>query len=120
MKKIYRLLLSSICVLSLLACQKNKPDEDDSNKDDIITINYYIDFNYASDGEIYYCSEVKRNSLISDIPEDPKTNMFKDFTHFIGWSKFQIIDNDDDLWDFKIDKVNPDFLELKLYGIWTD
>lgn len=115
--KISSLLLVGFALLSLPGCKKT-PDPIDESK--TITVNFYVDYNYAAEQIIYHTCDVYLNAKITDIPANPTENMFVDFPNFLGWSSQQLIDDVNDLWDFEVDIVDTTYSTLSTYGIWTE
>lgn len=85
-----------------------------------ITVNFYIDYNYAAEEIIYHTCDVYLNAKITDIPSNPDQNIFADFPNFLGWSSYQLINDVDDLWDFEKDIVDTTYSTLSIYGIWVE
>ncbi|HNX15934.1 MAG TPA: hypothetical protein PKO28_00955 [Bacilli bacterium] len=117
--KLFAALLAGLSLFSLIGCG-GKKDDPPIDPDKTVTVNFYVDYNYASEGIIYHTCTVNLNAKITDIPTTPSVNMHADFPNFLGWSTFQLIDNVDDLWDFENDIVSTTYSSLSLYGIWTE
>lgn len=113
--KFFAFLSLVLLSLSLASCGGVKVD-----KSKTITINFYVDYNYAAEGNIYHTCSVYLNAKITDVPENPTENIFNDFPNFIGWSTYQIINDTKDLWNFDKDIVQTTYSSLSLYGIWTE
>ena len=141
MKKNKLLVLTALASMALLSACNNGTNPspsgsggggggDSSADDGKITVNFYIDFNTGnankewtiggSDNapETYAVQRVENGSKVSK-PEDPKTPPFSEFPVFLGWSKKEVIDNKNDLWNFDTDTINTDTKTFSLYGCWA-
>lgn len=84
-----------------------------------VTVNFYLDFNQLEAKEIYYTTEVDNGGLITSLPPTPTVSNYPEFPVFKGWSKKEIIDDINDLWDFSKDTVVANSGTLNLFGIWV-
>ena len=84
-----------------------------------VTVNFYLDFNQLESKNIYYTTEVDNGGLITSLPPTPTVSNYPDFPVFKGWSKKEIIDDVNDLWDFSSDTVVANSGTLNLFGIWV-
>lgn len=95
----------------------NPPVDDKAD----VKVSFYLDYNFVSKKETYSVVTVKNGSLVTE-PERPTTPPYEEFPTFLGWSKYQIIEDESGLWNFSKDKIlvedttNPTFA---LYGIWV-
>ena len=90
--------------------------------DDAITVKFYLDYNQVSIDNVYATYQVKNNSLLEE-PTRPTSSdaPLPEYPVFKGWSEKQIIDSDNDLWNFATDQVNlpSGYKTLRLYGFWA-
>lgn len=114
-KKLLSFSLLGLSLISLMGCGQQKVDPKKS-----VTVNFYIDFNYAAEKEVYHTTSVYLNDVISDVPANPSSNMFNEFPTFLGWSTYQIINDSGDLWNFAHDRVSTTYSVFSLYGIWSE
>lgn len=114
--KFIKAILIGLATLTMIACRGGKKIDTSVT----ITVNFYIDYNYAAESIIYHTCDVYLNAKITDKPSDPKENIFIDFPTFLGWSTYQLINDTDDLWDFQKNIVNTTSSTFSIYGIWVE
>ncbi len=131
--KMNKLLLLSVLSLGLLmGCTgNNNPSQGGSGSDDTsssssesiiekkVTVNFYLDYNHVSKDQIIFTVEVDNGGLISEKPANPTEAPYPEFPVFKGWSKKEIIDDINDLWNFESDIVIANSGVFSLYGIWV-
>ena len=131
--KMNKLLLLSVLSLGLLmGCTgNNNPSQGGSGSDDTsssssesiiekkVTVNFYLDYNHVSKDQIIFTVEVDNGGLISEKPTNPTEAPYPEFPVFKGWSKKEIIDDINDLWNFESDIVIANSGVFSLYGIWV-
>jgi len=117
MKKILLVSLMAMTAFMAVGCKKSSSDSEDDGK---IQVNYYLDYNQITAGEIYYSYRVENNSKLQE-PDRPTEGKFPEFPIFKGWSKKEVIDNMDELWNFSTDvmKVKEGIKTFNLFGIWV-
>lgn len=121
------LLLAVLSTFLLLGCKngQNGSSSGGSNSgsnqptEDLVTVNFYLDYNQKIVKNIYHSCKVANNSLITDIPSVPTEAPYPEFPVFKGWSYKELIASEDDLWDFTTDKVNTNNNVMDLYGYWA-
>lgn len=128
MKKVILTLLV-LSSFALFGCKENggsssgNPIEPSSSSEPIIekkvTVNFYLDFSQVDAKNVYYTCEIDNGSLISEIPANPTEAPFPEFPVFKGWSKKEVIDEINDLWDFSSDIVIANSGTFNLFGIWV-
>ena len=113
-KLVLTLLVASFATIGVAACKKK------STSNNKITVNFYLDYNEIASGEVYYTYEVKNGSKLKE-PPTPTQGTFPEFPTFKGWSHREIIDKDEDLWDFSKDvaKTEEGYSEFNMFGIWV-
>ena len=131
--KMNKLLLLSVLSLGLLmGCTgNNNPSQGGSGSDDTsssssesiiekkVTVNFYLDYNHVSKDQIVFTTQVDNGGLISEKPANPTEAPYPEFPVFKGWSKKEIIDDINDLWNFESDIVIANSGVFSLYGIWV-
>ena len=131
--KMNKLLLLSVLSLGLLmgCAGNNNPSQGGSGSDDTsssssesiiekkVTVNFYLDYNHVSKDQIIFTVEVDNGGLINEKPTNPTEAPYPEFPVFKGWSKKEIIDDINDLWNFESDIVIANSGVFSLYGIWV-
>ena len=84
-----------------------------------IKVYFYLDYNQKPIGNVYHTCKVEKGGLITDIPDDPTEPLYPEFPRFLGWSTKDLIMNEDDLWDFTVDRVNVKTNSIDLFGFWA-
>lgn len=84
-----------------------------------VTVNFYLDYNHVSNDQIIFTTQVDNGGLISEKPTNPTEAPYPEFPVFKGWSKKEIIDDINDLWNFESDIVIANSGVFSLYGIWV-
>ena len=118
MKKLLLVSLLAVSTFAIIGCKGNK--KKDSEDDGKIQVNYYIDYNAITSGEVYYTYREFDGSKLQE-PTKPTEAPFPEFPVFKGWSKKELIDNDADLWNFATDEmhVKEGYRTFNLFGIWV-
>lgn len=83
-----------------------------------VQVDFYIDFNQWNAKETYYSVRVANGSKLT-APATPTKAPMPEFPVFLGWSKKEVIDNKEDLWDFSTDVVETTTQTFNLFGIWV-
>ena len=132
--KMKKLLLLSILSLGLLVgcTNTNNPSNNQSDSDDTsnvsssepiiekkVTVNFYLDYNHVSNDQIIFTTQIDNGGLITEKPANPTEAPYPEFPVFKGWSKREIIDDVNDLWNFETDIVVANSGVFSLYGIWV-
>ena len=87
-----------------------------------ITVYFYLDYNQVTIENVYHSYRIENNSLLQEPPTpETKDAPLPQFSVFKGWSVKQIIDNEDDLWDFSSDimSLGQYINAFRLYGQWA-
>lgn len=107
-------LAAGMAVVSMTGCFKNNKNNQK------VTVNFYLDYNEITSKEVYYSCEVKNGSKLKE-PERPTQGTFPEFPVFKGWSHKELIDNEEDLWDFSKDKVQVENGQTTfiMVGFWV-
>ena len=84
-----------------------------------VTVYFFHDYNHANAKDALLTVQSKNGELISEHPNDLTESYYEEFPVFKGWSKKEIIDSEDDLWDFEHDVVQSYTSTLRIYGIWV-
>ena len=128
MKKLFATICLMASIISLGACNKKKGPSTDTGTQTTesidptvqVTVNFYLDYNDSLvNGKRYHRCVVQAGSLITDKPATPTSAPQEEFPVFIGWSKKEIINDLEDLWDFDKDVVPSSSKILNIYGIWA-
>ena len=132
--KMNKLVLLSILSLGLLVgcTNTNNPSNNQSGSDDTsnvsssesiiekkVTVNFYLDYNHVSNDQIIFTTQIDNGGLITEKPANPTEAPYPEFPVFKGWSKREIIDDVNDLWNFEADIVVANSGVFSLYGIWV-
>ncbi len=130
MKKIF---LTALCSLALIAACNSSSSGGGGGGDDptpgpgpeptptptgSITVNFYLDYNQPDAKNVYYSYKVNNGDKLTE-PARPSEPIFEEFPVFKGWSHKDIIDNDEDLWNFATDTVDTTDTVFYMYGIWV-
>ena len=126
MKKLsIALLLVASSLVGLAGCKKSSSGGNGGNNsgggtedDGKIQVNFYIDYNQWNAKETYYSIRVKNGSKLT-APDHPTKAPMPEFPVFLGWSKKEVIDNKEDLWNFSTDVVGTTSQTFNLFGIWV-
>ena len=127
MKKLsIALLLVATSFIGLAGCKKSSSGGNGGNNsggggtedDGKIQVNFYIDYNQWNAKETYYSTRVKNGSKLT-APDNPTKAPMPEFPVFLGWSKKEVIDNKEDLWNFSTDVVDTTSQTFNLFGIWV-
>ncbi len=119
------LVLAALSILMLIGCGKNGNNSSsgggDSSgpKEDLITVNFYLDYNQKAIKNIYHTCKVKNGSVITNLPPTPTEAPYPEFPVFKGWSYKELIASEEDLWDFTTDKIDTKSTVFELYGYWA-
>ena len=84
-----------------------------------VTVNFYLDYNQVAAGKIYFTTEVDNGGLILEQPANPTEAPYPEFPVFKGWSAKEIINNENELWNFATDKVVTNQGTFSIYGFWV-
>ena len=141
-----KLLCTLLCLTSMLfvsSCKKNKPTsesetgsesgqvesseiESESSEESLsiidglpVTVYFFHDYNHANTKDALLTVQSKNGELIGEHPADLTESYYEEFPVFKGWSQKEIIDSEDDLWDFEHDIVQSYTSVLRIYGIWV-
>ena len=98
--------------------KKSSGGSGDQPSDGKIQVNFYIDYNQWNAKETYYSVRVKNGSKLK-APDNPTKAPMPEFPVFLGWSKKEVIDNKEDLWNFSTDVVDTTSQTFNLFGIWV-
>ncbi len=119
------LLLVALSTFMLIGCKNanNNSTSDDSGsggkKEELITVNFYADYNQKAINNVYYSCKVQNGGLITDIPDNPTEALYPEFPVFKGWSYKELIADEEDLWNFTTDRVNTKYNTFDLFGYWA-
>lgn len=86
---------------------------------DKITVTFYADFNQKVAKNIYKQYTLTWGDKVPK-PENPQ-KLNDDFPNFIGWSIHEVIDDENQLFDFNTklsDEIIDSYMTLDLFGIW--
>ncbi len=125
MKKLLLIsLLATTSVLAMSGCFKKRGNSNsgdgDSEDDGKIAVNFYLDYNQITAGVVYDSYRIENKSKLTK-PADPTEAPLPEFPVFKGWSTKEIIDNDEDLWNFETDimEVKEGYRTFNMFGIWV-
>lgn len=118
MKKTLLVSLLMVSALMVVGCKNKKGNT--SEDDGKITVNFYLDYNQITAGEIYYTYRIENNSKLTK-PADPTEGKYPEFTVFKGWSSKELIYNMDELWNFDTDVMNvkEGYRTFNMFGQWV-
>ena len=144
MKKLLCTLLCLTSMLFVASCKKNKPTsesepdsrtsrqvessevESESSEESQtiidglpVTVYFFHDYNHSTTKEALLIVQSKNGELIAEHPADLTESYYEEFPVFKGWSQKELIDSEDDLWDFEHDVVQSYTSVLRIYGIWV-
>lgn len=100
---------------------KDGEDGGDTPSEELVTVNFYLDFNQKPAKIIYYTEKVSFGSKITK-PADPASPIDPAYPVFKGWSTKEIIDDEKDLFDFntKLTEDNVSYTKIfEVFGIWV-
>ena len=89
--------------------------------EEVVTVNFYADFNQKPAKNIYYVQKVKFGNKVVE-PDHPTTPSDPAYPVFKGWSAKEIIDDEADLFDFNtiLTEDNVSYTKvLDIFGIWV-
>ena len=121
-------LLASTLILTTGCFKRNRNSSggggsgggDTSEYDGKIGVSFYLDYNQITAGVVYETYRIENHKKLTK-PADPTEAPLPEFPVFKGWSQKEIIDNDDDLWDFDKDvmDVPEGYRTFNMFGIWV-
>lgn len=117
MKKLLLVSLLALTAPLIAGCSKKGSSEED---DGLITVNFYLDYNCITSGEVYHTYKIENYSKLT-APTAPKNSDFTEFpAEFKGWSNRELVYNTGYLWDFDNDiMVVPEgYKTFNMFGIW--
>ncbi len=112
--------LSSIGLAACIGGGKKSDKSGSSEWDGKIEVIFYQDYNQIRIKEVYTSYRVENHTKLTK-PADPTESNYPEFPVFIGWSRKEIVDNTEDLWDFENDTldVKDNVKEFVLFGQWV-
>ncbi len=120
MKNIVKAFVLTGLILAFASCQK-KENQDSSPSiplyEDEVTVNFYPDFTSTLSTDIFYTVTLNNGDLLP-VPPGTPAQKFPELPVFKGWSDKEVIDDLNDLWDFKKDKLQSPTQIFNMYGIW--
>ena len=120
------LILPLVTLFALTGCRRHHHDsyteitgtDTVDIKQDEVRVDFYLDYNQVDAKNIYVSYVIKKGTHVKE-PKKPTTPPMPEFPVFKGWSKKEIIDNYQDLWNFDRDVVDTLGNVFNLYGIWV-
>ena len=108
MKKIVKLTLISAGLLSMALVGCGKKSSKKETEDGIVFGPYY--------------SVVVKNGAKVKKPKNPSGPLYAEFGTFLGWSRYEIVESESQLWDFDNDlvEIDDDTIEKVTVNFYTD